>query len=32
MGLEKRNFALYQDGEEQQIGYFSTEDAPISVG
>jgi Ca-activated chloride channel family protein len=32
MGLEKRNFALYQDGEEQQIGYFATEDAPISVG
>ena len=32
MGLEKQNFALYQDGEQQQIGYFSTEDAPISVG
>jgi Ca-activated chloride channel family protein len=32
MGLEKENFALYQDGQEQQIGYFSTEDAPISVG
>ncbi|MGD0962390.1 MAG: VWA domain-containing protein [Candidatus Acidiferrales bacterium] len=32
MGLEKSNFALYQDGEEQQIGYFSTEDAPLSVG
>jgi Ca-activated chloride channel family protein len=32
MGLEKHNFSLYQDGEEQQIGYFSTEDAPISVG
>ena len=32
MGLEKHNFSLYQDGEEQQIGYFATEDAPISVG
>jgi Ca-activated chloride channel family protein len=32
MGLEKENFALYQDGEPRQIGYFSTEDAPISVG
>jgi len=32
MGLEKHNFALYQDGEEQQVGYFSTEDVPISVG
>ena len=32
MGLEKQNFALYQDNEQQQISYFSTEVAPISVG
>lgn len=32
MGLEKQNFALYQDDEQQQIGYFATEDTPISVG
>jgi Ca-activated chloride channel family protein len=32
MGLVKHNFSLYQDGEQQQIGYFSTEDALISVG
>jgi Ca-activated chloride channel family protein len=32
MGLDQHDFALYQDGEKQQIGYFSTEDAPVSVG
>jgi len=30
--LEKENFALYEDGEQQEIQYFSTEDSPISVG
>jgi len=31
-GLEKQNFMLYEDGEQQEIQYFSTEDSPISVG
>jgi len=31
-GLEKRNFALFDNDEEQEIQYFSTEDSPISVG
>jgi Ca-activated chloride channel family protein len=30
--LEKPEFCLYEDNREQQIRYFSTEDAPISVG
>ena len=30
--LKKQNFALYEGEREQQIRYFSTEDAPISVG
>ena len=31
-GLEKQNFALYDNGEQEEIQYFSAEDAPISVG
>jgi Ca-activated chloride channel family protein len=31
-GLEKENFALYEDHVQQGIRYFSTEDVPISVG
>ncbi len=31
-GLSKENFAVYEDDRPQQIRYFSTEDAPISVG
>jgi Ca-activated chloride channel family protein len=31
-GLEKRNFALFDNDEEQEIQYFSIEDSPISVG
>jgi hypothetical protein len=31
-GLEKRNFVLFDNDEEQEIQYFSTEDSPISVG
>jgi len=32
MGLQKQNFTLYEGNEQQQIQYFSAEDAPISVG
>jgi Ca-activated chloride channel homolog len=32
IGLEKSNFALYENGEQQEIEYFSAEDSPISVG
>jgi Ca-activated chloride channel family protein len=31
-GLDKQDFSLYQDDVRQEIRYFSTEDAPISVG
>ena len=31
-GLGKQSFALSEDGEQQEIEYFSTEDSPISVG
>jgi len=30
--LEKQNFELYEAGQQQTLRYFSTEDAPISVG
>lgn len=30
--LEKQNFLLYDNGEQQTIQHFSREDAPISVG
>ena len=32
MGLQKHNFELYEGTERQQIQYFSTEDAPVSIG
>jgi len=32
VGLEKKNFRVWEDKIEQQVEYFSTEDAPISVG
>lgn len=31
-GLEKENFAIYENDILQEIRFFSTEDAPISVG
>ena len=31
-GLEKQHFQIYEDNVEQEITYFSTEDAPMSLG
>ena len=31
-GLEKENFLLFDQGQQQTIKSFSTEDAPISIG
>ncbi len=31
-GLEKEHFRLFEDKIEQQITYFSSEDAPVSIG
>jgi len=31
-GLEKENFRVFEDGVEQEIVSFSSEDAPISIG
>ena len=31
-GLEKDNFAVYDNNAQQTIKYFSTQDAPISIG
>ena len=31
-GLEKENFKIFEDKNEQQITQFSSEDAPLSVG
>ncbi len=31
-GLEKENFRVYEDGVEQEIATFSSEDVPISIG
>jgi Ca-activated chloride channel homolog len=31
-GLEKENFRVFEDGKEQEIATFSSEDAPISIG
>ncbi len=31
-GLEKENFKLFEDKQEQTISQFSSEDAPVSVG
>src|SRR5260370_12280756 len=30
--LDKENFKVYEDGVEQQISAFSSEDVPISIG
>jgi Ca-activated chloride channel family protein len=32
LGLDKKDFRLYEDGVEQEIAHFSGEDAPLSVG
>ncbi len=32
LGLEKEDFAVFEDGVEQKITHFSGEDAPLSVG
>jgi len=31
-GLEKEHFRLFEDKVEQQISYFASEDAPLSIG
>lgn len=31
-GLEKENFRVFEDKAEQTVSYFSSEDAPISIG
>jgi Ca-activated chloride channel homolog len=31
-GMESEHFRLYEDGVEQKIRYFASEDAPLSVG
>jgi Ca-activated chloride channel family protein len=31
-GLEKDNFALFEDGVEQEVTKFSSEDVPVSIG
>jgi VWFA-related protein len=31
-GLEKENFRVFEDGREQEIVTFSSEDVPISIG
>jgi Ca-activated chloride channel homolog len=31
-GLEKQNFAVFENKQRQEIRYFSSEDAPISLG
>jgi Ca-activated chloride channel homolog len=31
-GLPQRAFRLYEDGVEQQLSYFATDDAPVSMG
>jgi Ca-activated chloride channel family protein len=32
LGLEKKDFSIFEDGMEQKITHFSGEDAPLSVG
>jgi Ca-activated chloride channel family protein len=32
LGLEKKDFTIFEDGVEQKIAHFSGEDAPLSVG
>ena len=31
-GLDKENFRVFEDKAEQKVSYFSSEDAPLSVG
>src|SRR5688572_18535465 len=31
-GLEKKHFQIFEDKVEQEVVYFSTEDAPMSLG
>ena len=31
-GLEKENFQLYEDDQQQTISHFTTEDVPVSIG
>ena len=31
-GLEKENFRVFEEKVEQQIAYFASEDAPLSIG
>jgi Ca-activated chloride channel family protein len=32
LGLQQRNFSLFEDGQQQPIRHFHAEDAPISIG
>jgi Ca-activated chloride channel family protein len=32
LGLDKKDFSIFEDGVEQKITHFSAEDAPLSVG
>jgi Ca-activated chloride channel homolog len=32
LGLDKKDFSVFEDGVEQKITHFSAEDAPLSVG
>jgi Ca-activated chloride channel homolog len=32
LGLEKENFQVFEDGKQQTITHFSSEDAPLSIG
>jgi len=31
-GLDKENFQVYEDGIEQEVAYYSSEDVPVSIG
>lgn len=31
-GLEKDNFQVFEDGVEQEVAYYSSEDVPVSIG
>jgi Ca-activated chloride channel family protein len=32
LGLDKKDFSIFEDGVEQKITHFSAEDAPLSIG
>src|SRR6476660_4106208 len=32
MDLKRKDFRIYEDGEEQEIAYFAKDDAPVSIG